>query len=169
MTLTLTPQRHPRSNLTVPIKSPWVLCITAPGSNLVSVTVFEIFPSILHSCVNSQNTQTPNDHRQCSCCYQNELRKSKDRQVWQTCMQPFHILCKVSRLANDLFHITLSWLSRVSWWIIYKQIKSNKTVHFATRIICHLFLFMLLSCTSCVYQWSTLTDPHVNYLFNSSM
>ena len=44
----LTYQGHPRSNLTVPIESPWVLHISAPGgSNLVSVTVFEIWVKIL--------------------------------------------------------------------------------------------------------------------------
>jgi len=40
----LTPQGHPRSNLTVSNESPWLLRLSAPwGSNLVSVTVFEIF------------------------------------------------------------------------------------------------------------------------------
>ena len=44
MTLIVDPQGHPRSNLTVPIDSPWILRISAPrGSNVVSVTVFEIF------------------------------------------------------------------------------------------------------------------------------
>ena len=39
----LTPQGHPRSNLTVPIESPWVLHISASWrSNLVSITVWDI-------------------------------------------------------------------------------------------------------------------------------
>ena len=40
----LTHHGHRRSNLTMPIESPWVLRISAPwGSNVVSVTLFEIF------------------------------------------------------------------------------------------------------------------------------
>jgi len=40
MTLIFDPSTHPRSNLTVPIESLWVLHMSAPGSNLVSITVF---------------------------------------------------------------------------------------------------------------------------------
>ena len=43
LALIFTPQSHPRSNLTVPIESPWLLRRSDPGSNLVPVTVFEIF------------------------------------------------------------------------------------------------------------------------------
>ena len=40
----LTPQSHPRSNLTVPVESPWLLSKKSTlASNLVSVTVFKIF------------------------------------------------------------------------------------------------------------------------------